>query len=137
MLIVKAAIGLFVLLGVLALIIGAVRRNSCTYTLDGEGVTISRQLFSSYSRRIPYPAISDVSVSQSAIGRLVGYGDVIPVTKSGFGLMKDERYSGEAYVTQMTDVPNPNNIAQAIMDRAYAAEEITRGGSSKVPDLAP
>ncbi len=125
-LIVNVVIGVFTLLGMLALIIGTVQRNSYTYTLDGEGLTISRQLFGSYSRRTPYFAIADVQVSQSMLGRLGGFGDVVPITKSGFGLAAQERYKGEVYVTEMTDVPNPNDVAETIMDRAYAAEEASQ-----------
>jgi uncharacterized membrane protein YdbT with pleckstrin-like domain len=114
---VTVATVLFLLIGVVAFIIGAVRRNSYIYVLGDEGVPISRQLFSSYTRRIPYAAISDVQIFQSLVGRIFNYGDIVPITKSGFGLTAEERYAPEAYVTEMTDTPNPKEVADLISSR--------------------
>jgi len=124
-LIVTAAIVIFIMVGILAFIIGAIKRNFYTYTLDEEGIIISREFLGRQIRRIPYSAISDVQVNQSAAGRICNYGDVIPVTKSGFGLTADERYAGEAYVTEMTDTPNPKEIAGLILRRVFNS---TSGG---------
>lgn len=120
-LIVNVASGVFALLGLVALIIGTVRRNSYTYTLNSEGIVISRELFSRNMRRIPYAAISDIEVHQGIAGRIFNYGDIVPITKSGFGLATDERYSGETYVTELTNAPNPSEVARWISDRISPA----------------
>jgi len=103
-------------LGLLGLLIGGIRRNAFTYLITGTDVVVQKQLLSRSVRRIPFSSISDVQVSQSVIGRLAGYGDIVPVTKSGYGLVRGVE-PGENLVAEMTDVPNPDKVAEIIMSR--------------------
>ena len=75
--------------GVLGVLIGVVRRNAFTYLITDSDVVVRRQLLRRSVRRIPFSSISDVQVSQSLVGRLARYGDVVPVSKSGYGLVRD------------------------------------------------
>ena len=50
------------------------------------------------------------------MGRLAGYGDVVPVTKSGYGLVRWTQ-AGENIVAEMRDVPKPDKVADLIMLR--------------------
>ena len=110
-----AALGL-IGLGLLGVLVGVVRRNAFTYTITDSDVVVKRQLLRRSVRRIPFSSISDVQVSQNIVGRLAGYGNIVPVTKSGYGLVRGmER--GENIVAEMTDVPNPDKIADLIMTR--------------------
>jgi uncharacterized membrane protein YdbT with pleckstrin-like domain len=110
-----AALGL-VGLGVLGMLIGVVRRNAFTYLITDSDVVVQRQLLRRSVRRIPFSSISDVQVSQSIVGRLAKYGDVVPVTKSGYGLVRGTE-PGENIVAEMADVPNPDKVADLIMSR--------------------
>ena len=96
--------------------IGIVRRNTFTYLITDSDVVVQKQLLRRSVRRIPFSSISDVQVSQSIVGRLVGYGDVVPVTKSGYGLVRGTQ-PGENIVAEMVDVPNPDKVADLIMSR--------------------
>lgn len=110
-----AALGL-IGIGLLGVLIGAVRRNAFTYLITDCDVVVKRQLLRRSVRRIPFSSISDVQVSQSVVGRLAGYGDIVPVTKSGYGLVRGTE-RGENMVAEMADVPNPDKVADLIMSR--------------------
>jgi uncharacterized membrane protein YdbT with pleckstrin-like domain len=114
-----AALGL-IGMGLLSVMIGGVRRNSFTYLITDSDVVVKRQLLRRSVRRIPFSSISDVQVSQSIVGRLAGYGDVVPVTKSGYGLVRGTE-RGENTVAEMANVPNPDKVADLIMSRLRAA----------------
>ena len=109
------ALGLLAL-GVLRVLIGVVRRNAYTYLITDSDVVVQKQLLSRNVRRIPFSSISDVQVSQTLVGRLARYGDVVPVSKSGYGLVRGTQ-PGENLNAEMVDVPNPNKIADLIMSR--------------------
>jgi uncharacterized membrane protein YdbT with pleckstrin-like domain len=108
-------------LGVLDMLIGVVRRNAFTYLITDSDVVVKKQLLRRSVRRIPFSSISDVQVSQSIVGRLARYGDVVPVTKSGYGLVRGTE-PGENIVAEMADVPNPDKVADLIMSRLRASK---------------
>ena len=114
-----AALGL-VGLGILGMLVGAVRRNAFTYLITDSDVVVQRQLLGRSVRRIPFSSISDVQVSQSLVGRLARYGNVAPVTKSGYGLVRGTQ-PGENLNAEMVDVPNPDKVADLIMSRLRAS----------------
>ena len=108
-------------IGLLGVLIGAVRRNAFTYLITDSDVVVKRQLLRRSVRRIPFSSISDVQVSRSIVGRLARYGDVVPVTKSGYGLVRGTE-PGENIVAEMVDVPNPDKVADLIMSRLHASK---------------
>jgi uncharacterized membrane protein YdbT with pleckstrin-like domain len=107
-------------LGLLGVLIGAVRRNAFTYLITDSDIVVKKQLLRRSVRRIPFSSISDVQVSQSIAGRLARYGDIVPVTKSGYGLVRGTE-NGENIVAEMADVPNPDKVADLIMSRLRAS----------------
>jgi len=108
-------------IGFLGVLIGTVRRNAFTYLITDSDVVVKKQLLRRSVRRIPFSSITDVQVSQSIVGRLARYGDVVPVTKSGYGLVRGTE-PGENIVAEMADVPNPDKIADLIMSRLHASK---------------
>jgi len=108
-------------LGVLGMLIGVVRRNAFTYLITDSDVVVRKQLFGRSVRRIPFSSISDVQVSQTLVGRLAKYGDVVPVSKSGYGLVRGTE-PGERLNAEMVDVPNPDKVADLIMSRLRASK---------------
>lgn len=108
-------------IGLLGVLIGVVRRNAFTYLITDSNVVVKRQLLRRSVRNIPFSSISDVQVSQSIVGRLAKYGDVAPVTKSGYGLVHGTE-PGENIVAEMTNVPNPDKVADLIMSKLHASK---------------
>lgn len=104
-------------LGLLAILFGVVRRNMFTYILTDSEMMVQKQLFGRSIRRMPFASLSDIEVSQTLVGRIAGYGNIIPVTKSGYGLVRGIDRS-ENIVAEMTNVPNPDKLADAILARA-------------------
>ena len=117
-----AVLGLFVV-GLLVVLIGVVRRNAYTYLITDTDLVVQKQLFSRNVRRIPLSSISDVEVSQSVIGRLAGYGNFAPVTKSGYGLVRGMDRA-ENLTSEMTYVPKPDKVAELIMSRITATPKM-------------
>ncbi len=108
-------------IGLLGVLIGVVRRNAFTYLITDSDVVVKKQLLRRSIRRIPFSSISDVQVSQSIVGRLARYGDLVPVTKSGYGLVRGTEH-GENIVAEMTNVPNPDKVADLIMSKLRASK---------------
>ncbi len=106
-------------LGFFMVTIGLVRRNMYTYQLTDADVIIQKQFLGRSVRRIPLASISDVEVSQSFVGRLAGYGNIVPISKSGYGLVRGMERT-ENIVAEMTNVPNPDKVANLIMTRTSA-----------------
>jgi len=77
---------LLVLLGLLFLIATYFYSGAFTYYLTNKRIVIYRKFITISTRQIQYDDISDVVVDVGIIGRIVGFGNVIPVTKSGLGL---------------------------------------------------
>jgi len=108
--------------GLLMVLIGAVRRNMYTYQLTESDLIIQKQLLSRSVRRIPFTSISDIEVSQSIVGRLAKYGNIVPITKSGYGLVRGMERT-ENIVAEMANVPNPNEVANLILSRTKRKPE--------------
>ncbi len=104
-------------LGLVMISVGAVRRNMYTYQLAQSDLIIQKQFLSRSVRRIPFASISDVEVSQSFVGRLARYGNIVPISKSGYGLVRGMERT-ENVVAEMRNVPNPDKVANLIMSRA-------------------
>jgi len=111
-------------IGLLSLLVGTVRRNMFTYLISDRDVVVQKQLLGRSVRRIPFSSISDVDVSQTIIGRLAGYGNVAPVTKSGYGLVRG-RDRAEDVVQEMVNVPKPDKVADLIMSKVSTSETRT------------
>jgi membrane protein YdbS with pleckstrin-like domain len=103
-------------LGLLGTLVGSVRRNMFTYVINERDIVVQKQLLRRSVRRIPLSSISDVEVSQTFVGRLAGYGNIAPVTKSGYGLVRGIDRS-ENVVQEMINVPKPDKVADEIMRR--------------------
>jgi len=111
-------------LGFLMIVIGIVRRNMYTYQLTNSHILIKKQLLGRSIRTIPFASVSDVEVSQSLAGRLAKYGDLVPITKSGYGLVRGMERT-ENIVAEMTNVPNPDKVAAMIMARVSMMAGVT------------
>lgn len=122
--------GIFDILSLASLLTGAVTcisflialayRNANTYVLTSNGIIICRSFISRIRREIPYSRVSDVTVEQTLLGRIFRYGDIIPVSISGFGIIGQERYAAERRLDQLDSVSKPYHVAQLIMEQVEA-----------------
>ena len=66
-------------------------RRSFTYFLTDARIVLSSEfLLSRDERQVRYNHIEDITLSQGIIGRLLGFGTVIPITGSGLGTGTEE-----------------------------------------------
>lgn len=107
----------------ISLLMAITYRNAKTFFLTEDGIIIRRSFISRIRRDIPYTKISDVTVEQTFLGRIFGYGDVVPVTISGFGAMAQVRNVAESRLDQLDSVNNPYHISQLILARAQLHSE--------------
>ncbi len=88
-----------VLLGVAGLIgIGiqeAVRRGH-RYRITNLRIVFQGGTLVRRERQIRFESITDLDIAQGPLGRAMGYGTIIPVTQSGFGLGEDQSNAGMA-----------------------------------------
>jgi len=69
-------------------------RHSHTYVLTDLRIVLQGGILRSRQRSIRYEKISDVDSSQGVLGRLFGFGTIIPITASGFGMGDDASFAG-------------------------------------------
>ncbi|MEM3401708.1 MAG: PH domain-containing protein [Candidatus Hadarchaeales archaeon] len=80
-------VGAFLILLAVVLIVALIfYSRAFTYFLTNKRIVIYKRFITISSRQIQYDDLSDVVVDQGIIGRLFGFGNVIPITKSGLGL---------------------------------------------------
>ena len=77
---------LLALLGLSFLVATYFYSGAFTYYLTNKRIIIYRKFITISTRQIQYDDLSDVVVDVGIIGRIMGFGNVIPVTKSGLGL---------------------------------------------------
>jgi len=65
-------------------------RRGFKYTLTNLRIVIAKKFITLDERIVRYNHVEDVKVNQSLIGRMFGYGHVIPLTGSGIGTGMDE-----------------------------------------------
>jgi len=65
-------------------------RRGFKYTMTNLRIVIAKKFITLDERIVRYNHIEDVKVNQSLIGRMFGYGHVIPLTGSGIGTGTDE-----------------------------------------------
>jgi uncharacterized membrane protein YdbT with pleckstrin-like domain len=104
-------------LGILMILAGLVRRNMYTYKVTDSYIAIQKQLLRRSVRQIPFSSLSDVEASQSLVGRLAGFGNIVPITKSGYGVVHGMDHT-ENIVAEMSNAPHPDKVANLIMSRA-------------------
>ncbi|MGB1697027.1 MAG: PH domain-containing protein [Thermoplasmatota archaeon] len=66
-----------------------IQRVSHSYILTNLRILFRGGTMVSMERQIRYESITDIDGKQSILGRIFGYGTLIPITQSGFGLGND------------------------------------------------
>ncbi len=69
-------------------------RHSHSYVLTDRRIVLQGGVIRSRQREIRYEKISDIESSQGLLGKLFGFGTIIPITASGFGMGDDESFAG-------------------------------------------
>jgi len=65
-------------------------RRSHKYIISNQRITFKGGIITKNERTLRYDKISDINAKQGIIGQIFGFGTIIPISQSGFGLGSDK-----------------------------------------------
>jgi len=68
-------------------------RRSHKYIISNQRITFKGGIFTKEERTLRYDKITDISAKQGIIGQIFGFGTIIPISQSGFGLGSDGSFA--------------------------------------------
>jgi membrane protein YdbS with pleckstrin-like domain len=68
-------------------------RRSHKYIISNQRILFKGGIFTKNERTLRYDKISDINAKQGIIGQIFGFGTIIPISQSGFGLGADKSFS--------------------------------------------
>lgn len=123
--------------------------GSHTFYITNERIILKKRFIQRDSREIFYEKISDVSLHQGIFGRIFNFGNVVPVTQSGFGMGSSTSFAGAGASTgkkvrfgifgggaksideprsrtyyQLFGVENPNGVKDQVIKHMHAHSPI-------------
>jgi len=75
------------------LIVEAYRRSH-KYFISNQRITFKGGIITKRERTLRYDKITDINAKQGIIGQIFGFGTIIPISQSGFGLGADKSFAG-------------------------------------------
>jgi len=75
------------------LIVEAYRRSH-KYYISNQRITFKGGIITKQERTLRYDKITDINAKQGIIGQIFGFGTIIPISQSGFGLGSDKSFAG-------------------------------------------
>ena len=69
-------------------------RRSHKYIISNQRITFKGGILTKEERTLRYDKITDISAKQGIIGQIFGFGTIIPISQSGFGLGSDGSFAG-------------------------------------------
>jgi len=72
-------------------------RRSHKYIISNQRITFKGGIVTKEERTIRYDKITDISAKQGIIGQIFGFGTIIPISQSGFGLGADGSFAGGGF----------------------------------------
>jgi hypothetical protein len=75
------------------LIVEAYRRSH-KYYISNQRITFKGGIVTKQERTLRYDKVTDINAKQGIIGQIFGFGTIIPISQSGFGLGSDKSFAG-------------------------------------------
>lgn len=69
-------------------------RRSHKYIISNQRIVFKGGVITKEQRTLRYDKISDINTKQGIIGQIFGFGTIIPISQSGFGLGSDQSFAG-------------------------------------------
>lgn len=69
-------------------------RRSHQYIISNQRITFKGGIVTKEERTLRYDKISDINAKQGILGQIFGFGTIIPISQSGFGLGSDKSFAG-------------------------------------------
>ncbi len=96
---IQDAIGLFVpfytiIISIVGFLMVEVYRRSHKYIISNQRIKFKGGIVTKEERTLRYDKISDINAKQGVLGQIFGFGTIIPISQSGFGLGSDKSFAG-------------------------------------------
>jgi len=82
-----------VLISILGFLIVELYRRSHKYIISNQRLVFKGGIITKQERTLRYDKISDISAKQGVLGQIFGFGTIIPISQSGFGLGADKSFA--------------------------------------------
>jgi hypothetical protein len=82
-----------VAISIVGFLIVEVFRRSHKYTITNKCIIFRGGVFTKEERTLKYDKISDINSKQGILGQIFGFGTIIPISESGFGLGSDNSFA--------------------------------------------
>jgi len=69
-------------------------RRSHKYIISNQRIVFKGGVITKEQRTLRYDKISDINTKQGILGQIFGFGTIIPISQSGFGLGSDQSFAG-------------------------------------------
>jgi membrane protein YdbS with pleckstrin-like domain len=94
----QAAVGVFIPFYSIAIAIAGfllveLYRRSHRYIITNQRISFRGGIFTREERTLRYDKISDINAKQGILGQIFGFGTIIPISQSGFGLGSDSSFA--------------------------------------------
>ena len=82
-----------IILSILGFLIVEWYRRSHKYIISNQRIVFKGGIVTKQERTLRYDKISDINAKQGIIGQIFGFGTIIPISQSGFGLGADKTFA--------------------------------------------
>jgi len=82
-----------VLMSILGFLIVEIYRRSHKYIISNLRIVFRGGVITKEERTLRYDKISDINSKQGVVGQIFGFGTIIPISQSGFGLGSDKSFA--------------------------------------------
>lgn len=83
-----------VVVSIIGFLIVELFRRSHQYIISNQRIVFKGGIVTKEQRTLRYDKISDINTKQGVLGQIFGFGTIIPISQSGFGLGTDQSFAG-------------------------------------------
>ena len=96
---IQDAFGLFapfytIILSIIGFLMVEAYRRSHKYIISNQRIKFKGGIVTKQERTLRYDKITDINAKQGVLGQIFGFGTIIPISQSGFGLGSDNSFAG-------------------------------------------
>jgi hypothetical protein len=82
-----------ILVSIIGFLIVELYRRSHRYIISNQRIVFKGGIFTKQERTLRYDKVSDINSKQGILGQIFGFGTIIPISQSGFGLGSDNSFA--------------------------------------------
>lgn len=83
-----------VIVSIIGFLIVELFRRSHQYIISNQRIVFKGGIVTKEQRTLRYDKITDINTKQGILGQIFGFGTIIPISQSGFGLGSDQSFAG-------------------------------------------